>query len=122
MEVAGHVMDYVEELRLAHNYPVSAGPVRVKVDDLGNGGGVTDHLKHSERAKALGIEVCPVLVSNTATAPGYSKLRDQLWFALRDWMKEGGQLPADSHLEGELVAPLYSFDTQAARRWRARTT
>jgi phage terminase large subunit len=112
VEVAGHVMDYVEQLRQAHGYPVASGKVKVKVDDLGNGGGVTDHLKHSERAKALGIEVCPVLVSNSATAAGYSKLRDQLWFALRDWFKEGGQLHPDSHLEGELVAPLYTFDTQ----------
>ncbi|WP_019584686.1 hypothetical protein [Deinococcus apachensis] len=112
VEVAGHVMDLVERLRAEHGYPVADGPVRVKVDDLGNGGGVTDHLRHSERAKALDIEVRPVTVSNTATAEGYSKLRDQLWFALRDWLKEGGHLPPDSHLERELVAPRYSFDTQ----------
>lgn len=112
VEVAGHVMDYVEELRAAHGYPVEAGTVRVKVDDLGNGGGVTDHLRHSERAKALGIEVLPVLVSEKATAEGYSKLRDQLWFAMRDWLREDVALHADSLLEGELVAPLYTFDTQ----------
>ena len=112
VEVAGHVMEYVQQLRQSHGYPASAGAVRVKVDDLGNGGGVTDHLKHSDRAKALGIQVCPVKVSNTATAEGYHKLRDQLWFAMRDWFKEGGQLHPDSHLEGELVAPLYTFDTQ----------
>jgi phage terminase large subunit len=112
VEVAGHVMDLVQQLRSSHDYPVVAGPVRVKVDDLGNGGGVTDTLKHSRRAALLGIEVCPVIVSSRATAPGYSLLRDQLWFALRDWLKGGGQLPADSQLEGELVAPLYTFDTQ----------
>lgn len=112
VEVAGHVMDYVEELRRKHDYPVSAGRVRVKIDDLGNGGGVTDHLKHSERARKLGIMVIPVKVSENATTEGYHRLRDQLWFAMRDWLKEGGQLPADSHLEGELVAVRYSFDTQ----------
>ncbi len=112
VEVAGHVMDYVAELRQSADYPVSAGLVKVKVDDLGNGGGVTDHLKHSDRAKELGIEVVPVKVSENATAEGYHRLRDQLWFAMRDWFKEGGQLHPDSHLEGELVAPLYTFDTQ----------
>lgn len=112
VEVAGHVMDLVEELRAAHDYPVSAGAVRVKIDDLGNGGGVTDHLRHSERARELDITVLPVTVSEAATSEGYSKLRDQLWFALRDWLKEGGQLPPDSHLEGELVAVKYNFDTQ----------
>jgi phage terminase large subunit len=112
VEVAGHVMDLVERLRRDHGYPVETGPVHVKIDDLGNGGGVTDTLKHSERAAALGIVVCPVIVSNRATATGYSLLRDQLWFALRDWLKESGQLPPDALLEGELVAPLYSFDSQ----------
>ncbi|WP_051668603.1 hypothetical protein [Deinococcus frigens] len=112
VEVAGHVMDLVARLRALHGYPVAAGPVRVKIDDLGNGGGVTDHLKHSERAAALGIVTLPVTVSERATAEGYSKLRDQLWFALRDWLRDGGELPPDSHLEGELVAPRFSFDTQ----------
>ena len=112
VEVAGHVMDFVQLLRQEHDYPVAAGAVRVKIDDLGNGGGVTDHLRHSERAQSLGIEVMPVTVSEAATADGYSKLRDQLWFALRDWLRDGGQLLPDSRLEGELLAPKYSFDTQ----------
>ncbi|WP_412027027.1 hypothetical protein [Deinococcus yunweiensis] len=112
VEVAGHVLDLVEELRAAHDYPVTAGLVKVKVDDLGNGGGVTDHLRHSDRAKALGIDLMPVSVSEAATSEGYSKLRDQLWFAMRDWLKEGGELPPVSKLEGELVAAKYSFDTQ----------
>ncbi len=109
VEVAGHVMDVVEAERARTGY---TGPVHVKVDDIGLGGGVTDHLKHSDRAKALGIVVIPVNSSNRATSEGYSKLRDQLWFALRDWLKDGGHLPPDPLLEGELIAPLYSFDTQ----------
>ncbi|MVN86828.1 hypothetical protein GO986_08635 [Deinococcus sp. HMF7620] len=112
VEVAGHVMDFVEELRATHDYPVTAGPVRVKIDDLGNGSGVTDHLRHSKRARELGLTILPITVSEAATSEGYSKLRDQLWFALRNWLKEGGQLPPDSHLEGELVAVKYSFDAQ----------
>lgn len=112
VEVAGHVMDLVERLRARHDYPVTAGSVQVKIDDLGNGGGVTDHLQHSERAAALGIVTLPVTVSERATADGYSKLRDQLWFGLRDWLRDGGALPPNSHLEGELVAPRFSFDTQ----------
>ncbi len=109
VEAAGHVMDVVQAERERSGY---TGPVLVKVDDLGVGGGVTDHLKHSKRARQLGIVVVPVKVSERATSEGYSKLRDQLWFALRDWLKEGGRLPPAPLLEAELIAPLYSFDTQ----------
>jgi phage terminase large subunit len=102
--VAGHVMDLVERM--------ARGPVRVNVDVIGVGASVFDQLNISERAKRLNITVNGINVAERATADGYSKLRDQLWFALRDWFKEGGQLHPDSHLEGELVAPLYTFDTQ----------
>ncbi|WP_019586681.1 hypothetical protein [Deinococcus apachensis] len=112
VEVAGHVMDLVQELRETLDYPVSEGPVHVKIDDTGNGGGVTDHLRHSERAAALGIVVIPVTVGVPATTEGYSNLRAQIWFASRDWLKEGGQLPPDGKMEGEAVAVKYSFDTQ----------
>lgn len=109
VEVAGHVMDYVAAERARSGY---IGPVDVKVDDLGNGGGVTDTLRHSPRAVELGIVVMPITVSHTATSGGYSTLRDQLWFALRDWLKEAGHLPPDTTRETELLAPTYSFDSR----------
>lgn len=102
--VAGRVMDTVE--RMAH------GPVTVNVDVIGVGASVYDHLKHSERARGLQITTVEVNVAEKATADGYSKLRDQLWFAVRDWLRDGGALPEDSRLEAELVAPIYGFDTQ----------
>lgn len=116
VEVAGHVMDLVERLRAELHYPVSDGPVPVNVDNTGNGTGVTDHLRHSERANALGIEVTGVMVGGGATAEGYTNLRSQLWFATRDWLKEGGQLPPNGKQEGEAVAVKYSFDTQGRQK------
>ncbi|MVN88782.1 hypothetical protein GO986_18750 [Deinococcus sp. HMF7620] len=116
VEVAGHVMDLVQHLRGQLVYPVSAGTVRVKVDNTGNGTGVTDHLRHSDRAKALGIEVFGIMVGGGATSEGYTNLRSQLWFASRDWLKEGGQLPPNGKQEGEAVAVRYSFDTQGRQK------
>lgn len=120
VEVAGHVMDSVQKLRALLAYPVEAGPVAVNIDDIGVGGGVTDHLRHSDRATALGITVNAVNVSSAATSSAtddrYSNLRTQIWFALRDWLREGGQLPPNGKLEGELVAVRYSFDTQGRSR------
>jgi hypothetical protein len=31
--------------------------------------------------------------------------RDELWFGLQQWLKDGGTIPQDPKLEAELVAP-----------------
>jgi len=63
------------------------------------------------------IEVIPVNVSERARLPGeFPLLRDQLWFALRDWLKEGGAIPEDAKLAAELVAPRFEFDNRQRRK------
>ena len=50
-------------------------------------------------------------VSTVARDPlKYVLLRDEIWFALADWLKAGGVFPPDAKLEAELVAPTYKFD------------
>lgn len=113
VEVAGHVMNLVEKL--------SAGQaVEVNVDVIGYGSSCYDHLLHSERAKALKITPHPVNVAESATAEGYSKLRDQLWFGVKHWLQEGGTLPNDPKLQAELVAPTYSFDSQGRHKVQSK--
>ncbi len=114
VEVAGKVIEWVRDFRTRTGY---AEPIKAKVDGIGYGSSCYDHLKHSEEAERLGIVPLEVNVAESATSvsadngEGYSRLRDQLWFALRDWLKEG-QLLKDGVLEAELVAPTYSFDAQ----------
>ena len=114
VEVAGKVIEWVRNYRQAMGY---TAPIKVKVDVIGYGSSCYDHLKHSDEAERLGIIALEVNVAESATSvseddgEGYSRLRDQLWFALRDWLKEG-QLLEDGVLEAELVAPTYSFDAQ----------
>jgi len=101
IEVAGKVLEVVRELRREGERP------RVKVDVIGYGAGTFDQLQQFKEVEAVAVNV-----AERATAENYAKLRDQLWFACRDWLKEGGAIPADAKLEAELVGPVYSIDTQ----------
>lgn len=110
--IAGAVLALARRLRAT----TDERPVpRAKVDTIGVGGGVADAL----RAQALmlpggvpELEVVDVNVSEHATAEGFVRLRDQIWFAVRDWLVGGGELPNRPRAEAELVAPRYAFDAQ----------
>jgi hypothetical protein len=51
------------------------------VDEIGVGGGVVDLLRSTGK-----VRVVPVNVSCSSTDPQFARLRDQLWFACRDWL------------------------------------
>lgn len=104
IQLAARVVEMARELRTA-----TQRRVRVKVDVIGVGASCADQLKHHADL----IELVEVNVSNRSDDPErYHALRDQLWFAAADWLKEGGALPHDDRLASELVAPLYKFDAQ----------
>ena len=80
---------------------------RVKVDIIGIGAGVYAILKRNPF-----LDVFAVNVAERATAepkPGQSRfhrLRDQVWFAARDFLKDGGGLPPKLvKLRSDLLAP-----------------
>jgi phage terminase large subunit len=103
VDVAGHVLKAVRELRRTPNEKP-----RVKIDTAGLGAGVFDILVRSEE-----IEAIPVNSGEAAVdAEHYANLRAQLSFGVRDWLREGGAIPDDSKLLAELVAPMFSFDTR----------
>jgi hypothetical protein len=64
------------------------------------------HLKHNPEVRVQAV--------NVATTPNdgtrYVKRRDELWFAGRSWLDEGGALPPDAELHGELTAARFTFD------------
>jgi hypothetical protein len=102
---AGKVLEVVRELRREGEKP------RVKVDVIGIGASVYDSLKHSDEVETVPVSVAK---SPTATDPGepeYALLRDQLWFAVRAWLKTAA-IPEDGKLENDLVAPQYSYDAR----------
>jgi hypothetical protein len=103
-DTAGRVLERVLAEREGNE------PVRIKVDVIGVGASVYDALR---RTAPEGVEVIAVNVAERALdEEHHAKLRDQLWFALRDWLKDGGELPEDGKLESELLAPEYSFDAR----------
>lgn len=63
------------------------------------------------------IEVIPVNVSERSRLPTeFPLLRDQLWFSIRSWLKEGGAIPSDPKLAAELTACRYAFDERQRRK------
>jgi phage terminase large subunit len=81
------------------------GKHEVCVDSIGLGAGVADRLRE------LGYNVRDVNVSESAALnPKANRLRDDLWLAVRDWLRERAcKLPSDADLRQELVSPTYTF-------------
>lgn len=104
-QVAGAILDYVRKHRIN-----TAERPSCKIDEIGVGAGVVDALGFDHQE----VEVFGINVAAKATAPDFSKLRDQLWFACADWLKEGGTVDDDRTL-AELIAPTYTFDAQGRR-------
>lgn len=102
VEVAGRVMQLIREVRKPGEH------VKVLID-ASNNGGVADIIRHSD---VDNLSVIDMVASESATRPGYSRLRDEAWSQLRDWLKSGGAIPDDRSLVSDLVAPTYTFDAK----------
>ncbi len=85
---------------------LEAGAVKVYIDDIGSGAGVTD------RARKLGLPVFAVNFSRSASQRHrFANLRSECWWRLRELLREGKiQLPLDHILAGDLTAPKYRPD------------
>ena len=72
------------------------------VDEIGVGGGAADVLRESGK-----FRVIPVTVSRSSDDPQFSRLRDQLWFATRDWFcaEKPVHISQNPHTE-DLIAEL----------------
>lgn len=102
VRVAGEVLRFARNLRAGSERPI------VRVDGGGNGSGVVDILRQNRELQLIDANASQNAVSSTE----HSRLRDALWFNLRDWLKAGGQVPHDRKLVQELAAPTYAFDTK----------
>lgn len=101
-EVAEWVLSQVRDLRQSERERPE-----VRIDVIGVGASVYDHLKHSREVKAIPVNV------STSPRDGekYLRTRDEIWFEGAAWLREGGTIPTDDReLQGELTAARYSFD------------
>ena len=122
VQLAGKVREVAFEMVHKDDTGAPSEVVRVKVDVIGVGSGCAANLLAYELEW---LEVVRVNASESATGDEgdngkLANVRAQLWVGMRDWLKEGGAIPPDSKLEGELVAPRYSFDTQGRMKIEAK--
>ena len=111
VQVAGAVLDYIE----AYKKPVEK-PI-VKVDVIGNGSGVFDHLVRKDSIIAIAVDSGES--SDIKRSDGTLKFvnkRAELWWSAREWLEDGAFLFRDPKLEEELRAPEYDFDTKLRYR------
>jgi hypothetical protein len=80
-------------------------PSEILVDNIGLGAGVEDRLRE------LGLPVRGVNVGESASSDDtYLRLRDELWFRLRDWFSARDcKVPNSPELLAELVSVKYDF-------------
>jgi len=72
--------------------------------DAGQGSGVID------RTRQLGVDCVEVPFGGKARDGRYVNRRTEMWFSIRDWLKNGGALPPDSTgLQAELSTVTYGF-------------
>lgn len=79
-------------------------PKAVVVDGTGVGGGVVDILS------AWGLPVYDINFGARSTDGHYYNKRTEMWFKLRNWIKQGGILPDDPVLLEELATPTYDVN------------
>ncbi len=90
----------------------------VKIDATGGyGSGVADALLKRRRE-------CRVIEYHASQraydSSKYPCLRDELWFNLARWLREGGTLQDDDKMHGDLSCPQYSLDTQGRQKVEAK--
>ena len=73
--------------------------------DAGQGQGVIDRLIH------MGFPVIEVPFGGRPLSDKFVNRRTEMWYSVREWLKAGGILPAESiQLKNELTIPRYWYD------------
>lgn len=104
MELAAQVARHIAEL----------APDAVFID-AGAGAGVIDRLRQ------LGHDVIEVPFSGKANRDDlYVNRRAEMWFQVKDWLKNGGAIPDISGLKQELATPTYRFNGQGKRQLESK--
>lgn len=73
--------------------------------DHGAGAGVIDRLRQ------LGYDVVEVPFGGTAIRSDlFANRRAEMWWNMREWIRNGGAIPNDASLKQELATPVYWYD------------
>ena len=78
-------------------------PDAIFIDGGGVGGGVVD------RCRQLGLNITEINFGGKATQPGVANLRAQMWYNLREALKDGIRLPDNDDLISDLTGLEYGY-------------
>lgn len=107
-QIAGKLLEVVRMCRRIDEVPA------VKIDCTGGyGTSPADILRANHSSEVLVVEVNSSSRADDDTT--YANMRAQMHFGFAQFLKEGGELPDDTKLRVELLAPTYKFD--ANRRY-----
>jgi hypothetical protein len=99
MEICGIILNEYETTSWSDR------PAEILVDSIGLGAGVVDRLIELD-LPCRGINVA----ESSSMNEKYSRLRDELWFAAREWLEERDcKLPEDEELVNDLCKPRFKF-------------
>jgi hypothetical protein len=88
--------------------PLDAKPTSINIDVIGLGAGVVDRLREMG-LPARGVNVGESPSTNDGR---YMRLRDELWFQVREWFgTRAVRIPKDDPLIAELVVPKYKIES-----------
>lgn len=100
MELTGNVAEVIDKQQ----------PDAVFIDQTGLGSGVVDRLRELSY-QVIGIDAAG---SPVRAEPKMVNRRAEMWWTMAEWVKDGGALPNDAGLIGELPAPIYKFRSDGA--------
>ncbi len=78
----------------------------VMIDAGGVGAGVCDRLRQ------MGHRPIDVQFGSASALRNCLNKRAEMWWRMRDWLRDGGAIPPDSDLRDDLTAPEYCFTTK----------
>ncbi len=97
MEIAGRAARLKSDL----------GVQRIAVDDIGVGGGVVDRLRE------LGVPVSAVNAGSSALDKSrFLNKRAEMWWTMREWIRNGGAVPRHGRLMEDLTAARYAYSSK----------
>ena len=71
--------------------------------DMGMGTGVIDRLRQ------MGYNPIPVAFGGKSESERFSNKRTEMWWGIKEWLEQGGQIPDERDLIADLVGPEYGF-------------
>lgn len=124
LPVAVHGFDTVavagKAIEVARDHRRNGERATVVVEINGVGGGVYDIIRAQIDDKTTDLWWLTLLQFDSGAKAEddtkYVNRRSELWFKGKEFLEEGGTIPPDQRLKGELIAPTYGFDVKARRK------